>query len=791
MAFAARNWFYLVAAISLGLAGVFLVQYGVETGLLTPRLRVIGALLLGVALIGFGERLRRKGGDSEDEVFAFLPSTFAAGGLVSIFAGILAARILYDLIGPIPALAGLAATGALAVLIGWFYGPLLAAVGILGAIAAPFLVGGDPGGAAMLYYFFAVIVVAALLVDTIKRWAWVSAFALILGFAASALVFLDAGGGVHFIAFAIATLIATTIVPERHLLPMHQGAATLDGLGLHLLLKTEKPDPPGFPTRLVAMVFGASVLVIALVYLEDHGMFWLAIAALAGLFALAAIWMRAAPALADLGLLPAIALPVLLVEEVWSRGPVWSNWVAAIGREAGTAAPKTATILLAGGLIISLIAAWRSWPLARWRLAWAVGAAMFAPLVAGLLEVYWAPSRLIGAWPWAGHVIVIAAAMVLLAERAAHTDGKDRRRAALFTLSALTMMALALILILSKAALTVSLAVMVLVAVVLDRRFRLPAVALFVQAGAALLFWRQVFDPGIDRAMFVPFGEFALSHAAVLALLFAARWLLDGQGRAKTHAIVDAVFWTLAAVSATILLHRLIEAGYPAHSGSHASVALMALVWLVSMANQLWRLRDASFSRWPRYVLAGLYAMTGLGMLAMAVLVLNPLNASSEAAFGPYVVDSLLLAYGLPALFFLGLAIRFDHLTRWLRYISGALGIALAALYVGLEIRRLWRGDNLAVGGTTDPELYSYTIAMLIAATSLLFYAFWKRSVWLRKLALAGIGLTVAKVFLIDMSGLTGLTRVFSFLLLGLGLAGLAWLDRWWGTREAAADKAD
>ena len=44
---------------------------------------------------------------------------------------------------------------------------------------------------------------------------------------------------------------------------------------------------------------------------------------------------------------------------------------------------------------------------------------------------------------------------------------------------------------------------------------------------------------------------------------------------------------------------------------------------------------------------------------------------------------------------------------------------------------------------------------------------------------------------LIDAGGLTGLMRVFSLLLLGLGLAGLAWLDRWWGTREAATDKAD
>ncbi len=78
----------------------------------------------------------------------------------------------------------------------------------------------------------------------------------------------------------------------------------------------------------------------------------------------------------------------------------------------------------------------------------------------------------------------------------------------------------------------------------------------------------------------------------------------------------------------------------------------------------------------------------------------------------------------------------------------------------------------------TDGELYSYTIAMLIASAGLLYAAFAQRSVTLRRVAMAGIGLTVAKVFLIDMGGLTGLLRVAAFLGLGLALAALAWLDR-------------
>ena len=96
---AGKNWFLAVAALSLALAGVFLVQYGVENGLLTPFWRVMGAAALGLALIGAGERVRRSSGDAGQHDTAYLPSTFSGAGLVALFAAVLAAHQLYGLIG--------------------------------------------------------------------------------------------------------------------------------------------------------------------------------------------------------------------------------------------------------------------------------------------------------------------------------------------------------------------------------------------------------------------------------------------------------------------------------------------------------------------------------------------------------------------------------------------------------------------------------------------------------------------------------------------------------------------
>lgn len=374
--------------------------------------------------------------------------------------------------------------------------------------------------------------------------------------------------------------------------------------------------------------------------------------------------------------------------------------------------------------------------------------------------------------------------MVVLAERFARLDREDRSRVGLFALAALTMIAMALMVMLSDAALTIALAFMVLVATVLDRKFGLPPLGLFVQAGVAVVSWRLVFESGFYWAFNAPFWEFEGTYVAVLVMFAGSRFLMGASGHVKTIAVVGVSFWTLAAVFTSVLIMRLIEIWWPGKDDSHAAVSLVALVWLVSMANQIYRLNTPGISRRLRIVLAILYAVPGFGALFVATFGLNPLMSGRETAFGPYLMDSLFIAYGLPALFFFGFVIWIAGAKKWLRRGGIGFGISYAGLYVALEIRRFWRGDTLAVPGTTDPELYSYTVAMLLASAGLLFYAFYRHSVWLRKLALVGIGLTVAKVFLIDVSGLTGLTRVFSFLVLGLVLAGLAWLDRWFGARD-------
>ncbi len=782
------HWVYVVAAVSLAFAGIFLVQYGIENGLLSPRLRVLAALALGAALIGGGEYVRRKGGDDADDFFAYIPSTLAAGGLVSLFGGVFSAHSLYGLIGPNTAFAGLALVGIIAISIGWFYGPLLAAVGILGSVLAPFLIGGSSDSAYFLNYYFAAIAVVGLLVDTLRRWGWLSAFGMILTFLAALVTWLGIGSEIHFMAFAMIVAVAAIVVPERNFVPNLQGSMMSEAAWKFAGRPTELTWP-SFPVRLAALGFVGAVLASVLIHSEANGTYWLSVTAQMLLAAMAMFWMRGARATEDFALLPVVAFLAGIVMETAFYGPVISAWnSAAIGiRQPETAVPQSVMVLLALCSVLTLAAAWRSFQRTDYPLIWAGAAALTAPIAAILLEVFWGPKDVLGGWTWAIYLIVVAAIMTLLAERSANRDGEERHRFALFALSALSMISFSLFMVLTKGSLTVALGVMVVAAAWMDKRWNLRVMGYFIQLGGVVTAYRLTIDPGLFWGFDAPLWEVSLSFLGVIGLFYVALQLLDGRSREGAVVVLESAIWSFGGIFASLMLARFIEyLGAPYNNAIHAFVGLFAVIWLISGANQLYRLKaSAGWVRIARIVLAGLFGGGGLMIVAASLTLGNPIFGIGDNAFGPFLLDSLFIGYVLPALPLAFVALKMPHLHKWIRLGSALVAGVLVASYVIFEIRRFWRGDDLSVPGTSQPELYTYTVAMLVLAAGLLALAYQKRSPLIRKLALAAVGLAVAKVFVIDMAGLNGLIRVVSFLVLGLVLAGLAWVNRWFVAMEA------
>lgn len=197
------------------------------------------------------------------------------------------------------------------------------------------------------------------------------------------------------------------------------------------------------------------------------------------------------------------------------------------------------------------------------------------------------------------------------------------------------------------------------------------------------------------------------------------------------------------------------------------------------MGAQLYRWRKGLRFGLIRLALASVLGGLGFASLGIALVGMSPLTRwGARDIVGPLLLDTIAIAYLIPAVVLGVLVWKLDHLNRFVRATFAGLSGVMVTAYIGFEIRRFWQGAEIARSAVSQGELYSYTIAMMLASVGLLFFAFARSSVLMRKLAMAGIAVTIAKVFLIDMSGLNGLVRVASFLGLGLALSALAWLSR-------------
>lgn len=781
-----ENWFYAVSALSLALAGIFLVQYGMENGLLPPGLRVLAALGFGGVLVGAGEWIRRRYGDHEDSTTAYLPSVFSGAGIVTLFGGVLSARMLYGLIGGEAAMAGMVAVALLGIFLGWLHGPLLVAVGVIGAYGAPVVLSSSNSDASPLFAYFAIVAVLGLGVDTIRRWGWISALTLVLAYFMGWILWATSGRSIDWAAllyFAVLPVLAI-LIPARGLRPDHAGQTVSLGFVSRVIAKAERPAWPAFPTTLAfGAVLASSILLFSGLYRGEIEL-WMSLFALVGLTLALTYWSRAAPALQDLPAFPAgmLLLSAFAISE--DRLTLFRDFRSAFDNIETAAYPWAVTILLMMAAAITLAAAWRAMRAGRLRAVWAAAAAIYLPAMAILLEVSWTPAEVIGAYPWALHAAAIAGLMVLLAERFARRDGPDRLRVSFFVMSALSCIAFAFVIVLSSAALTIALAVTVVTAAALDRKWNLPPLSLFITVGVAVLGFRLVADPGLEFGRFGPLPEMLLAYVGTFAAFAAALWLSKGQDRPIAQVVLDSALWSTGGLTLSLLLFRWIDASVPNGSAtSHWAVGLNAVIWIGLALAQAQRADLGGFLRQIRLGLAAVFGVIGLGSVFIGLTAVNPLltSKSDGLVHGPILFNTLIPAYLLPALVLLAGAWRLRKMARPLRIGAAGIGGVLATFWAVLAVRHFWRG---AEGMPTDTgfsqgELYSYTVALLLIGAGLFYQSLARRSDMMRKAGLVVIGLAVAKVFLVDISGLEGLTRVFSLLILGLSLAGLAWLNRW------------
>ncbi|HET6195309.1 MAG TPA: DUF2339 domain-containing protein, partial [Acetobacteraceae bacterium] len=176
-----ENWLVWLGGATLALGGAFLVKLSIDYGLLTEEVRVALTIAFGVGLSVAAEWVRRRDpplpGDAPG-MASYVPQALAAAGAATVFAAVFAAYALYHLIPSGVAFVLLAVAAGSAVAQSLRHGPLVAALGLVGAYAVPALVSSDNPHALPLFAYVAVVTGGALTLLRHREWWWLAWLAL-------------------------------------------------------------------------------------------------------------------------------------------------------------------------------------------------------------------------------------------------------------------------------------------------------------------------------------------------------------------------------------------------------------------------------------------------------------------------------------------------------------------------------------------------------------------------------------------------------------------------------------
>jgi uncharacterized membrane protein len=762
----ASRWFVWIGGAAIGGAGLLFIKYASENNLIPPFLWIVLGLALGACLVWLGEYVRKS---RKEGVVDYVPAALSAGGLITCFGSVYGAYAVFGLISATVAFVGLGLVGLSAFLLSSRQGPLIAALGLIGSYAAPALVSSSSPSAYGLFPYLIVIIGASFATLRGRNWWWLGYLSL-AGASAWGLLWFNGQGFasadlpvISLFAFAMAG-IAAFALEGRRIFEAEQG-------------NLSAPWTMSNPLRLASVGMALAGLVLAVQVFEGHHDFW-ALASFAVAMALIASfgWLKqgfsyaaAAAALATLlviGAWPEVSLQTWAMDEngLWSSVPglvapgLFRNWMfAGLAGFAGLGAagflrkepPQVWAGLSAGASFLFLFGLWARVDFLYGNVAWAVPALVLTAALGAL--IYLRRSKLGESQHYVASSILTGGTALLL----------------LFVVDRLF----------HGVWFTLSLAVLALGYAFLSQWLVLRtagwAASSFGSLAALRLFvMRELWSTGEA----LPLGPHwpILAYGGAAALLFSASRVVNPVlPRAK--AALEGISLGLFVALVSLELRVVISGGVSSDHFSLLEMAAHFAAWAGAAYGLAYRqnLFSNFISKWgSRLLLAG----ACLGFVAVNLLLLNPLW-TGDAVEGGRIFNSLWLAYLAPVGLIAVIAPKLDGL-GWVRLRTplAVLALVLFMAFVSLMVKVWFEGPQIALGGESDAESYSLSLAWVICAGGLFVAGLRLARKPIRLGGLIVMVLTVLKVFLIDLSDLGGLWRIASLLGLGLCLVGMGWL---------------
>jgi len=744
--------FVWLGGITLALAAIFLVRYSIEQGYLSPTVRVILAALFGAGLIVGGDRMRGR----DDRVAQAL----AAAGAASLYGALFSAVALY---GMVPRFVG----GVMALVLTGFcivlslrHGIFVAALAFVGGFVSPLVIGGDaPNIPALFGYLFATAA-GSLAVIRHRGW-WVLGWGVLAGTSLWSLFWM--------------VLRVSDSVRYGSSGQVWVGLFLVGVAALFVWATWQRVREQGQPTNQVVLQLWTATLVTGGLLvgiaigdpLRTAG--WLCLGLYgAGIYALA----RYVPRFQNLAALP--PLLSLAALSMW-----WFARIFPPGASEIEAFGPTLLVMGGGFAVAAFALMWNAGRPGFW-----AGVTVGATLLHFLLGWVTLGGKFPG-MPWSLISLGLALPFLAAADRLARWRGTmPGATEALGVMAAGVsfFVAAAIPLELRREWITVAYA------------FELTAIA-WIGWKLDILTLRWLCWPLLGTVMtrFVlnpylldyPLGGIPFLNWILWAygLTIVAFWLggrfLAAVREDPLSQTVKASTVLLGFVLLTLEVRSIFQPkGLAAPGVTFFETATLVLAWGGFALVALYSAR-VSGSRVALMTWRIVGALAATIAILVQVVARNPIVEQVAVGDTP-LFNGLLVAYLMPAL----LAIVALRIARWADETKALPLAAITAMILGfawvtLEVRHAF--DPRFAGDAADAEgveLYSYSAAWLVFGLGLLALGVWRKVPALRHAGMIMVCLVVAKVFLIDMSGLQGLLRVFSFLGLGAALIGLGYVYR-------------
>lgn len=695
------RWTVWVGGVALALGALLLVRYSIDQGFFGPGARVLMGLAIAGALVGAGERLRRR----EDATItvrgfesAYIPGVLTAAGTIAAFGDVYAAYALYGFIGPVTAFVALGATALAAMAAAVLHGPALAGLGLVGALLAPLLVASERPSPWPVVLYLAIVVGASCALARQRHWLWLALCGVAGGAGWSLLLHASAGttaspDSYHaaLICFLIQAAFAAfflgyqpnrgesdaTVQLDR---PGHGALAAIAIVGA---LVFAMQDPVAFfdPAWIVAVAATTALLVATGVLASPVA----GAAALAGaLLVVATVLWPAAE-----GVQPQDVAGVL-DPRLWRQPTAPTAYVLfCVILALGVATAAGRRLLVGPNLTFAPAALY-------------AGATALSPL--GALIV--ADQRLsngLANWTIAAAagilaVLFTAAATTFRVTSAADTSPALRLGLGAMAASAIAALAAGLVFALDGGALTVSLALAALGAAFVAIRLDIPALRWCVAALGVAVAGRLAWEPRIVGAALSPtpiFNWLLFGYGVpAAAFAFAARLLRTTHDDTPAH-VADALAVLFSAFLVFFEIRHAMNGGDPYARGTGLVEQALMTMSSLGFALVLTRLDAGRANIVFRF--ASLAAgVLGVAHGAVALVLLNNPALDGRPVEGGLVLNALLLAYLLPAM----LAGALTIVARPLRpvwYWGGAAALAalFAASYLFLQLRLFFHGPSI------------------------------------------------------------------------------------------------